>query len=145
MVRTQGKELFFHTGGAEMSSPQMRGYIQDDIDLNRTLDHDRSHQRDLADSDRKTSGLGYQSLEGPHRIARAPPVVEMHICSRSAQCLVARRSCRAGYGRPSQYPEVGLSCPRPPAVRPFAARRSPNFFRSSIAGREAIDAFLTRK
>jgi hypothetical protein len=39
---TQGKEFFFHTGGAEMSSSHVAGLIQDDTDLTPlliTIDH----------------------------------------------------------------------------------------------------------
>jgi hypothetical protein len=32
-MRTQGKEFFFHTGAAEMSSSHVAGHIQDDTDL----------------------------------------------------------------------------------------------------------------
>jgi hypothetical protein len=41
-MRTQGKEFFFHTGAAEMSSSHVAGHIQDDTDLTPlwiTIDH----------------------------------------------------------------------------------------------------------
>jgi hypothetical protein len=34
-VRTQGKEFFFDTSAAEMSSSHVAGHIQDDTDLTR--------------------------------------------------------------------------------------------------------------
>jgi hypothetical protein len=41
-MRTQGKEFFFHTRAAEMSSSDVAGHIQDDTDLTPlwiTIDH----------------------------------------------------------------------------------------------------------